>query len=141
MHIEEMEALACSTSPFSPAAWFEPELDQLVFHLVDEPYFERRVDRWLTVFGSMEEPEKVVGFKIKGFAWLYERIVHQGRVHDDGFFALVDLLDFAWLIAASKAHNDEDHEISSEPVDAEYRRAKEIADDHKINQDELHIAA
>ena len=131
--IQEMEALAASAVTFSPAAWFEPELDQIVFHANDHAYFERRVDRLLTIFIEKDNPDKVTGFKVKGFNWVYKRLVIQGRAQEDGFIELIALLDYAWTVAVATVSADDNQ------IDRTYQKAKKMANNYTVSIDDVRM--
>jgi hypothetical protein len=68
-----------------PSAVYLAMMDMFLF--VKEPcaYAEDRVDPYLTIFWHPTE-DRVVGFKIKGFKYIFNRIRDELNLKDDGAF-------------------------------------------------------
>lgn len=62
--IKRLMAEAESNAPFVPSAIYDPEGDCLEFFISDEPFWARRLDKWVTVYYGRDSND-IVGSLIK----------------------------------------------------------------------------
>jgi hypothetical protein len=83
-------------------------MDYLMYVNEDCSYVADRVSRFITVLWHPSERDKLIGFKLKGFRRMYNRVRESAAMTDDEFPQLI-----RWLTLAL------------------YRSAEEVIDDHE----------
>lgn len=58
---------------FTPCSYYGPDEDALMFYFRNDPDYAKRINKWLTLYLSMESDE-LVGCQIKGVARVLEDI-------------------------------------------------------------------
>ncbi|MBF0373692.1 MAG: hypothetical protein HQL39_09770 [Alphaproteobacteria bacterium] len=96
---QQLNELGAVMESFRASAWFEPEMDQLVYLTEDCAYRAERVDALFTLLWHPYE-DRVVGAKIKGFRWVYELLTEQGKVERGGFLSMMNIIEIVWTAAA-----------------------------------------
>lgn len=134
--LSELEQVIATAPRFKASAWFNSDMDQLVFMFSDEESVADRVDEYLTVYEN--GAGQTVGYKIKGFRWVYELMTRQGRVEEGGFFNLIDAIITAWTAAAATANTDN---VLDELRERHYHHVKDLSEGVKLpSLDELQAA-
>ena len=80
--------------PFKPVAWYHAALDFLLFLSEDCSYGADRVDEQLTLLRHPNQP-RVVGFKLKGFEYLFNEVKGRLGLEEDDFSLLVATVELA----------------------------------------------
>jgi|GEM_PF-3270478 len=126
-------------APFAPAAYFDPEMDQLIYVRSDDSYRTDRVDQYLTHLWPPHEP-KLVGVKIKGFRSVFDQLKGSGLVSESYFIPLCETIDMLLHFGVT-THNSV-HDFSSDGYRAKlYRRAQEVVGDYRFDERALVNAA
>jgi hypothetical protein len=118
---------------FCAVAKYYPEMDFMLYLNEDCSYRADRVDQFLTILFHPDS-EKVVGIKLKGFKFLFERLKNViGTLDDDHFLPLVKILEFALVGGVAE-------EIAAKHrgrIKDSYEKAKKVAADVQFNPQEI----
>jgi hypothetical protein len=79
--------LYAKAKPFEPTAYFDPEMDQLLYLTSNAAYRAERVDSRLTILWDAHEL-RIVGIKLKGFRSLFDELKAEGLVEESRFLPL-----------------------------------------------------
>ncbi|WP_448188141.1 hypothetical protein [Azospirillum sp. sgz301742] len=131
--------------PFEPTAYFDPEMDQLIYLRSNESYRANRVDEHLTLLWHAQHPQ-LVGVKIKGFRSLFDRLKEQGLVEESHFIPLCKALTLllhngieetraqqGTTPPKTNAHHSTHDNIYRAKL---YRQAEEVVGDYRYRLDE-----
>jgi hypothetical protein len=141
-----MEGLAATTGcaqsakSFSPVARYYPNMDYLLYLKEDCSYRADRVDGFLTLM-IRPDSDELVGIKLKGFRFLFERIKGILEIPDAQFVPLAKALEIALVGAAGQQMMAHAERKNYERVQARYRQAREFAAGVDIPSEELKRAA
>lgn len=80
--------------PFAPVARYYPTMDFLLYLNEDCSYRADRVDPFLTLLWHPYE-NKLVGIKLKGFKFLFERLKALCELEDNQFFPIIKAIELA----------------------------------------------
>ncbi|MEI8393450.1 MAG: hypothetical protein WCF85_01855 [Rhodospirillaceae bacterium] len=81
--------------PFKPTAYFDEEMDQLIYVCTNDTYRADRIDPFLTLLWHATDA-KLIGVKIKGFRSIFEKYKKCGSVAETDFLPLKDII--TWLL-------------------------------------------
>jgi len=73
---------------FVKKAWYNREMDFLEYVSIDDFTFSERVDTFLTVIWD-DEKSKIVGFKLKGIAYVFNELLKPKAGLNDGHFDML----------------------------------------------------
>ena len=129
--------LYAMSEPFKVTAYFDREMDQLIYLRTNESYRADRVDGYLTLLWHAYEPQ-LVGIKLKGFRSIFDQFKEKGLVDESHFIPLCKAIS---MILHYRA---EIHDIGNREAAALrakfYRRAEELVEDYRIDQSLLEAA-
>ena len=91
--------------PFEPTAYFDPEMDQLIYLRTNESYRASRVDEYLTLLWNAQEMT-LVGIKLKGFRSLFDDLKARGIVDEVHFIPLCRVVSEVLHIAMGESQGD-----------------------------------
>ncbi|MBF0306600.1 MAG: hypothetical protein HQL41_13230 [Alphaproteobacteria bacterium] len=137
---DQIDLLGAEMEQFHAGAWFEPEMDQLLFLTEDRSFRAERVDALLTLLWHPAE-DRLIGLKFKGFRWLYEFLAELGKVPSDGFLPLVAVLETAMTVGLCEAMREQLAKERREERRGKYDLARSIAGFEKVQVEELRRAA
>lgn len=86
-----LAALYAMDRAFEPTAYFDAEMDQLVYLRTNAPNRADRVDARLTFFWAADRME-LVGIKIKGVRSLFNQLRARGLLRADQFVPMCEIL-------------------------------------------------
>lgn len=114
--LERLVENAGQQGAFKPVARYFPEMDFLMFLTKDCSYRAKRVDAFLTVLYDPYE-DKLVGVKLKGFKYLFERFRAASKIEQlKDFVELTRILEVAMVGGLGQAMMDSyDEQRSQEP--------------------------
>lgn len=78
-----IDSVMASMGDFEPIAWFDREMDQLIYMEVDVSYTAERVDPFLTLLWDPDTREKLAGIKLKGIRHFFEDLKREGAITSD----------------------------------------------------------
>jgi hypothetical protein len=96
------KAPGASDAPFSPVARYYPGMDFLLYLNQDCSYRADRVDPFLTVLWHPYE-DRLVGVKLKGFRFLFDRIKSVLDLKEDHFVLVVKAIEIALVGGVAEA--------------------------------------
>lgn len=111
-------------SEYKPIALYYHDADSVEYVRADVPSVSRRIDAFLTLILDMEDRNKVIGFRLKGFRNFYSK--HFQLINEtlnDEFLALVSVIEKR---VTEIANNHFDKAEAAPRLEA-YKRAREIA--------------
>ena len=127
-----------SDVPFAPIARYYPSMDFVIYLKEDCSYRADRVDSFLTVLWHPYE-QKLVGVKVKGFAFLFERLKKIiTDLEDEHFLPIVKALELAMTDGSAESLMSG---IEVKRKAELYEKAIELVDDVKISLEDLPKAA
>lgn len=136
--INEIEAGKESPSAsFLPMARYYSPMDFLLYLNEDVSYRAERVDPFLTVLWHPVD-EKLVGIKLKGFRFIFERLKSILDLRDTAFLPVVKAIEIAMVGGLGQAFI-ENHE--RERLRTLYAKAKDVAREAQFNPQELYREA
>lgn len=123
---------------FEPIARYYGDMDFVLYLNSDVSYRAERVDVFLTVLWHPTE-HKLVGIKLKGFKFIFERLKNILQMKDDEFIPLVKALEIALVggLAENMMASIEDEKKAREF----YKEAMDLAKDVSLPVQELAEAA
>lgn len=122
---------------FQPVARFYPNMDFLLYVSEDCSYRADRVDMFLTLLWHPYD-ERVVGIKLKGFRFIFDRVKATLGLEDAQFLPLVQALEVALTGGMAEAiirHEAQDRVVSR------YNQARKIAQGVNFSVSEIEEAA
>ena len=125
---------------FVPVARYYPNMDFLLYLNEDCSFRAERVDAFLTVLWHPQE-EKLVGLKLKGFAFIFERLRHVMEFKDTDFVPLVKALEFTLTGGMAERLMAKIETKKRERTDDLYAKARALAKDVTFPSLELKKAA
>ena len=133
--IEEQLVGGRKVPQFKPVARYERGIDHLVYVTEDVSYRADRVDDLLTVLLHPTE-DRIVGVKLKGFRYLFERMQELWQVKEETFYPMIRLLEF--VIACGWGRNI----METEEKKRKYIQARDFVQKQKIQvpADEVKLA-
>lgn len=139
--IDRLVENAGQQGAFKPVARYFPEMDFLIYLKKDCSYRAKRVDAFLTVLYDPYE-EKLVGVKLKGFKFLFERFraVSKLDLKDSHFVELTRVLEIAMVGGLGESMMDSYRHQRSQELWEEARNFV-AANDPKFAVEELAQAA
>ena len=124
--------------PFEPAAYFDPEIDQLVYLTSNASYRAERVDSYLTILWDAREL-RIIGIKLKGFRSLFDELKTAGLVEESHFFPLckaISMLMRRAVVSANPAKDDPQYKQRAHW----YKKAEEVVGDYRFDERQLMVA-
>ncbi|WP_145609242.1 hypothetical protein [Nitrospirillum amazonense] len=121
--------LYASAAEFAPTAYFDHEMDQLIYVRTSDSYRADRVDEWLTLLWQADDM-KLVGVKIKGFRSLFDKAMAAGLVEEKHFIPLCKTLSL--ILEASINPQDESPDMHYRKK--VYRQAEAIVGDYRVDE-------
>lgn len=125
---EEFQAVAAHMSPTENTAWFDPNMDQLIYMKESIPYRTDRVDWFLTLFWHGQE-ERLVGMKFKGFRAVFDLLVKRYGLHEDDFIPLIRFIEYGLTTSINTSALEE---MARRRLEQKYSRAAEEFRDGKV---------
>ena len=83
------------SNTFEPIAFYNPEMDYLMYINEDCSYRADRISRALTVLWHPYEEKKLIGFKLKGFRLMFNRVKDTSAISEDQFPDIMQWLTLA----------------------------------------------
>lgn len=140
--------------PFEPTAYFDPEMDQLIYLRSNDSYRANRVDEHLTLLWHSQGPQ-LIGVKIKGFRSLFDRLKDRGLVEESHFIPLCKALavllhngieDGSQVGLEGRSGNADNANSKAEVAPKDnvyraklYRQAEEVVGDYRYRLDEHYL--
>ena len=124
---------AVGKTGFTPQARYLESMDFLIYLKEDVSYRADRVDSFLTVFWHPQE-DRLVGIKLKGFRFLFQRVKDILELKETDFLPLVKALKIA-LVAGMAEWLMEDVE-KRRKLESLYRKAQKLAVGIEVSPDE-----
>jgi hypothetical protein len=119
-------------TPFEPAAFFDAEMDQLIYLSTNAPYRADRIDPFLTLLWDADKPN-LVGVKIKGFRAVFEQLKTAGLVVEDHFVPLCEIIGkLLHLTVSERTELDQGHYRAKF-----YRHAEQVVGDYRIEPQKM----
>jgi len=124
--------------PFEPTAYFDSEMDQLVYLTSNASYRAERVDAYLTILWDAREL-RIIGIKLKGFRSLFDDLKAAGLVEESHFFPLCKaiILLMQRVVASANPANDD---LPYKQRAKWYKKAEEFVGDYLVDERELKAA-
>lgn len=141
MNRSELEHLLASQfdatlrSDFDKSAFYESKMDYIEYVSVDDVTVSERVDELLTLILSADD-RKVVGFRLKGLRWIFNKVRIALELDEEHFVPLTTLLTALVSDAGSDFVSNQNRLLG-------YKRAFQLAKaDHvSISRDDILLAA
>lgn len=131
------EIAAESAACFKPVARYYSSMDFLLFLKEDVSYRGDRVDPFLTVLWHPTE-DRLVGIKLKGFRFIFERLKSILDLKDDQFLPVVKALEIAMVGGLGQAFIDKHEKQRAREL---YEKAKEVSQGAHFDPKELYKQA
>jgi hypothetical protein len=127
--------IAMSAVPYSSAAVYYHDSDCVEYVKIDGYCVYERVDAHLTLIKDITG-HNLIGFKLKGFGNMFEKLKSHLELSDNHFLALVSVIEKVCTIAGENLLNDEKRK-------AGYKAAYQLAanDNVLLGEAELAMAA
>lgn len=134
---EEFQAVAAHMSPTNDIAWFDPNMDQLMYMKEDVPHRTDRVDGFVTLFWHGQKEGQLVGMKFKGFRAVFNLLVKHYGLHEGDFISLVRFIEYGLVTSINMSMLEE---MARVRLEQKYSWAKEEFRDGKISLKVLEAA-
>lgn len=122
---------------FAPVARYYSAMDLVMYLREDCSYRADRVDMWLTLLWHPYE-DVLVGIKLKGVRFLFDRVKQIVGLRDDDFLPLVSLLEAALVGGMTESALEG---LADGRMEKLYEQAREIARDVRLPATELRRVA
>lgn len=120
---------------FEPTAYFDPEMDQLVYTTSNDSYRADRVDARLTILWDTHEL-KIIGIKLKGFRSLFEQMKATGLVEESHFLPLCKVISLL-LQNIVRSANGKDSDADFRERAKWYQKAEEFVGNYRFDERQL----
>jgi len=131
--------LYAMAKPFEPTAYFDSEMDQLVYLTSNASYRAERVDSYLTILWDAREL-RIIGIKLKGFRSLFDELKAARLVEESHFFPLCKAISMLMQRMVASANPAKDEPPYKQRA-SWYKKAEEFVGDYRFDERQLMMAA
>lgn len=130
--------LYAMAKPFEPTAYFDPEMDQLLYLTSNAAYRAERVDSRLTILWDAHEL-RIVGIKLERFRSLFDELKAEGLIEESRFLPLCKAISMLMeqMVASANTVSDD---LPYRQRATWYKKAEEFVGGYRFDERQL-IAA